>query len=80
MEFILSAKLNKCVDAGWVRQNLLRARERFVELILNEVSASLGSDDADRLDEELMDLGLWDYCRSTREKRPSTSASLMLTF
>ena len=68
MALMLSATLNKAIDAGWVRQNLHRARERFVELILNEVAASLGSDDANCVDEELIDLGLWDYCRSNRKK------------
>jgi RNA polymerase sigma factor (sigma-70 family) len=64
----LSERLGKPVNAGWVRQTLLRAREKFVALILEEVARSLGRPTPEQLDEELMDLGLWDYCRANRKR------------
>ncbi len=65
---ILSEKLERPVTAGWFRQTLLRSRERFVEFIIEDVSLSLGSPSAEYVDEELMDLGLWDYCKSARNR------------
>ena len=62
----LSERLGRPVNAGWVRQTLLRAREKYVSLILEEVERSLGHPTPEQLDEELMDLGLWDYCRACR--------------
>jgi RNA polymerase sigma factor (sigma-70 family) len=64
----LSERLGKPVNAGWVRQTLLRAREKFIALIVEEVARSLGRPTPEQLDEELMDLGLWDYCRATRKR------------
>jgi hypothetical protein len=59
----LSVSLGKPVTAGWVRQNLRRARERFVEIIRAEVSHTLGNPTADERDEEMRNLGLWSYCQ-----------------
>ena len=53
----------KEVTAGWVRQNLRRAREKFVEFIQTEVIHSLGSPTDEECDEEMRKLGLWAYCR-----------------
>ena len=58
----LTSLLARAVTAGWVRQNLRRARERFVEFVQAEVSHSLGNPTNEELDEELKDLGLWAYC------------------
>ncbi len=62
----LTERLGRSVNAGWVRQTLLRARERFVALIVEEVGRSLGHPTAEQVEEELMDLGLWDYCRGKK--------------
>ncbi len=59
----LTGLLGKEVSAGWVRQNLRRARERFVDLIQAEVSHSLGHPTAEERDDELRNLGLWTFCR-----------------
>jgi DNA-directed RNA polymerase specialized sigma24 family protein len=59
----LSSRLGRPVNASWVRQSLLLAREKFVELLLEEVGASLREPTADHLEEELADLGLLEYCR-----------------
>jgi RNA polymerase sigma factor (sigma-70 family) len=67
MAKLLSERLGKPVNAGWVRQTLLRSREKFIALIIDEVSRTLGAPTLEQLDEELMDLGLWDYCKSGRK-------------
>jgi DNA-directed RNA polymerase specialized sigma24 family protein len=65
----LSAKLDRAVNAGWVRTNLHRAREMFVESLLAEVEQSLGTASPERLEEELSDLELLEHCRSGLERR-----------
>jgi hypothetical protein len=59
----LSERLGRPVKAGWVRLNLHRARDMFVKSLLDEVKRSLGSQ-PQRLDEELSELGLLEYCQS----------------
>jgi RNA polymerase sigma-70 factor (ECF subfamily) len=61
----LSALFSKPVDAGWVRKRLLLARERFTRLLLSEVADSLDQPTRERVEEELLALGLFEYCRST---------------
>jgi hypothetical protein len=51
------------------RQVLHRARERFTDLLLDEVRQSLGGAGEDRLEEELVDVGLLGYCRSALDRR-----------
>ena len=66
----LGKTLNRPLTAVWVRQTLRRARARFVELLKDEVSRSLGeSTAADRV-EEMQLLGLWEYCRDRRDPKP----------
>ena len=55
--------------AGGVRQTLHRARERFADLLLDEVIQSLDHPDAERLEQELIDLALLEYCRPALERR-----------
>jgi RNA polymerase sigma-70 factor (ECF subfamily) len=66
----LSEQLGRKVNAGWVRLNLHRARDLFVDLLLSEVAQSLGDEpDADRLEQELAELGLLEYCRPALKRR-----------
>jgi RNA polymerase sigma-70 factor (ECF subfamily) len=65
----LSAQLGKPLSASGVRQSLHRARERFAELLLDEVARSLQTTDLERLEQELIDLGLQAYCRSALDQR-----------
>lgn len=65
----LGAKLGKELTAGGVRQTLHRARERFADLLLDEVVQSLDNPNAERLEQELIDLGLLEYCRPALERR-----------
>jgi RNA polymerase sigma-70 factor (ECF subfamily) len=59
----------KPVKADWVRQTLRRARERFTELLLDELGKSLEGADTARLEQELIDLGLLNYCQQALEQR-----------
>jgi len=52
---------NKKVSSDWIRQNLRRARRKFGELLIEEVSRTLNSTDRDDLDAELASLGLKKY-------------------
>jgi hypothetical protein len=62
----LTARLGRPFTAAGVRQTLHRARERYAELLVAEVTRSLGGGTAEAIDRELSDLGLLAYCRPTR--------------
>lgn len=58
----LSVVLDRSVSAEWVRQNLRRARTKFSELLVFEVSKTLGSQATrEEIDRELVDLRLMKY-------------------
>jgi RNA polymerase sigma factor (sigma-70 family) len=65
----LSAQLGRSFTAAGVRQTLHRAREKFATLLLDEVSHALANPGAQELEEELVELGLLDYCRPALERR-----------
>jgi RNA polymerase sigma-70 factor (ECF subfamily) len=65
----LSGQMGRALTPEWVRKWLLRAREAFTELLLSEVERSLGSPSREQLEQELLDLGLMEYCRPTLERR-----------
>jgi RNA polymerase sigma-70 factor (ECF subfamily) len=65
----LSGRLSRPVNAGWVRLNLHRARDLFVESLVAEVEKSLGDQSAERLEDELSEVGLLEYCRSALKRR-----------
>jgi len=67
----LGACLGKSYGIDAARQALHRAREKFTELLVCEVEASLEHASRDRLEQELTDLGLMAYCRQAVEKRDS---------
>lgn len=57
----------------YVRKLLQRARQRFADALLDAAAELLGTDDIDRLEQELIDLHLHSYCRSAlriRRERP----------
>ena len=68
----LSSRLGKTLTPASTRQMLHRAREKFAELLLEEVIQSLHSPSAQTLEQELIDLGLFDYCRPALERRQKT--------
>lgn len=55
-------------EAG-IRQTVHRARKQFAGLLIDEVAASISSDDLDEVEEELGALQLLGYCRSTLADR-----------
>jgi RNA polymerase sigma-70 factor (ECF subfamily) len=59
----LSATLGRAISPGSARMMLQRARDRFVEFLMEEVSGSLVSPTPEELEQELIDLGLMEYCR-----------------
>jgi RNA polymerase sigma-70 factor (ECF subfamily) len=65
----LSAQLGKRISATSVRVLLHRARETFAELLLDVVLGSLEDPSSDEAEQELIDLGLLDYCRSALRQR-----------
>ena len=60
----LSEQLGKSMTAAGERQLLHRARERFSEILLDEVRRSLGPSGRDYLEEELAELNLLKYCQN----------------
>jgi RNA polymerase sigma-70 factor (ECF subfamily) len=59
----LSAQLGRPINAAGLRQTLHRAREKFVDLLVEEVVHSLSEPTAEKLEQELIDLGLSGYCQ-----------------
>jgi RNA polymerase sigma-70 factor (ECF subfamily) len=66
----LGARLGKPLTAAGVRQTLHRARERFADLLLDEIANALERPTAEQLQQELIDLGLLDHCRPALQRRP----------
>jgi RNA polymerase sigma-70 factor (ECF subfamily) len=64
----LTRRLGKPVSSAWVRQNLHRAREKFVELLLDEVRQTLEQPSVEELERELIDLELFEYCRAALDR------------
>jgi RNA polymerase sigma-70 factor (ECF subfamily) len=64
----LSVQLGRPLTAVGVRQTLHRARDKFADLLLYEVRQSLEEPTRERLEQELVDLGLLDYCRPALER------------
>jgi RNA polymerase sigma factor (sigma-70 family) len=65
----MSAILGKPVSAAGVRQTIHRARAKFAELLIEEVARSLETEDADAVEQEVIDLGLYNYCEESLKKR-----------
>jgi RNA polymerase sigma-70 factor (ECF subfamily) len=65
----LSRQLGKEISDQAMRQTLHRARSQFADLLLDEVSRTLGTSDTEELTRELVELRLLDYCKSAVERR-----------
>jgi RNA polymerase sigma-70 factor (ECF subfamily) len=76
MAEILSGQLGRPLTAAGVRQTIHRAREKFADLLLEEVARSLETDDVDAVEAELIDLELLPYCQDavTRRKEKKDQA------
>ena len=64
----LAGVLGKPVTADWVRQALHRARERFAELLIDEVAQTLDRPTRADIEQELIDLRLLDHCRPALDR------------
>jgi RNA polymerase sigma-70 factor (ECF subfamily) len=65
----LQAELGRPVTDVGVRQLLHRARERFADLLLEEVGRGLPGNEPEALRQELEELGLLPYCQSVLARR-----------
>jgi RNA polymerase sigma-70 factor (ECF subfamily) len=71
----LSAELNRQLQpptpytAAGTRKLLQRARERFADILLDEVEQTLGDVGREQLEQEVIELGLHAYCRSALKRR-----------
>lgn len=65
----LGPKLGKTLTAESVRQTIHRGREKFAQLLMEEVDRSLNNPTFDELERELADLQLLTYCQKALEKR-----------
>lgn len=65
----LGTTLGKTLKPGGVRQTLRRAREKYGDLLLEEVARSIQNSVPDQLEQELVDLGLLSYCRAALGRR-----------
>ena len=70
----LTARLGKPFTAAHVRVTRHRAREKFAELLLDEVAHSLGSYSESELVQELRVLRLLNLCAPAMERRKGCSS------
>ncbi len=60
---LLTERLGRPLTAGGVRIALMRARDKFVAFLLDEVRSSLADPTTEAVEQELIDLDLLQYCR-----------------
>lgn len=65
----LSERLGKPLNAPAVRKTLERARDRFAELLLDEIGQAIENPSREALEDELSELGLLEHCRSALAAR-----------
>lgn len=65
----LSERMGKPLSPEWVRKRVHYAREKFTELLLDEVAQSIHSPSLDDIERELLDLELLDRCRGALARR-----------
>jgi hypothetical protein len=70
----LAARLGKPVSATSMRQTLHRARDRFAELLLDEVVQTLGRSAEEDLEQELIELNLLTYCQAALDRRRNSTS------
>jgi RNA polymerase sigma-70 factor (ECF subfamily) len=69
----LSERVGRPFTEGGIRQTLRRARQKFADLLLDEVARSLETTEMERIEQELIDLGLHTYCRPALDRRAQES-------
>jgi hypothetical protein len=65
----LTRQLGVAVAPEWVYKRLHYAREKFTDLLVEEVLQTLAQPTAEGLEEELLELGLLEFCRAALERR-----------
>jgi RNA polymerase sigma-70 factor (ECF subfamily) len=60
----LGKRIGQPVSADWVRKWLGLARDRFAVLLMEEVRRSLHNPTPESVEEELIDLRLYEYCKT----------------
>lgn len=63
----LSNELGRQVNPATARVQLHRAREKFANLLIDDVANSLEDDSRNQVEQELIELGLMEYCRPAFE-------------
>ncbi len=66
---LVGQKMDKPITAGTVRVMLCRAREKFGDLLIDEVAHSLADATPEQVEEELIDLDLWRYCKPALDRK-----------
>jgi RNA polymerase sigma-70 factor (ECF subfamily) len=69
----LGQALGKPLTAAGFRKTLDRGRDRFADLLLDEIARALSDPTPEHLEEELIDLGLLEHCRLALERRRQSS-------
>jgi RNA polymerase sigma-70 factor (ECF subfamily) len=64
----LATQLGKALTADGVRQTLRRARDKFADLLLDEVAHSMKSPTQQNVEKELRDLNLLIYCQAALKR------------
>jgi RNA polymerase sigma factor (sigma-70 family) len=65
----MTRQLGKPFSAAGVRQTIHRGRDKFADLLIDEVGRSLETSDGERIEQELVDLGLLSYCQDAWKRR-----------
>jgi RNA polymerase sigma-70 factor (ECF subfamily) len=66
---VLGRQLGRPLTAAAVRQAIHRAREKFADLLLDEVARTVEGGDPEALEQEVIDLGLHSYCADALRRR-----------
>ena len=66
----LSEELGREVKPATARVQLHRAREKFATLLIDDVANSLGNNSRETVEQELIELGLIEYCRPAFDNYP----------
>jgi RNA polymerase sigma-70 factor (ECF subfamily) len=64
----LAARTGRPCNAAAFRQTLHRAREKFIELLIDEVAQTLDQPSRHDVEQELAELRLLDYCRHSLDR------------
>src|SRR5438445_285471 len=70
--YLLGRQRGREITAPACRKALQRSREKFAEILLDELRASLPDPGPDAVREELMQLGLYEHCRPILERAGET--------